>query len=199
VPLRVRIQETSSLSDHAQLIAEQVDASLLDPETRKLAVALASGTHGWVNLPGPQGRPVATPAVPFHNRVYRVASRQCQARDDVCAISNVWNFLVLNVRYTGDIDQYDTYQDLRTTLEAGGGDCDDFTIAFGALLRALGFEVVQKIISLDGKYWAHVYPVVQAGDRWIALDATEDKKKFGWEYPHAKTAVAFPLTLMGGG
>jgi len=199
VPLRVQLHETQSLADHARLIAQQVDASIMDPETRKLAVALASGTYGWVNLPDGRGRVVATPAVPYHNRVYRVVPKQCPARDDMCAVANVWNFLVLNVRYTGDIDQYDTYQDLRTTLESGGGDCDDFTIAFGALLRSLGFEVAQKIISIDGQYWAHVYPCVQVGERWIALDATEDGKKMGWEFGRAKKAVAYPLTLMGGG
>lgn len=193
MPLRLQIHETRSLSDHARLIARQVDKSLMDPATRKLAVALASGTHGFVNLPDGQGRLVSTPVLEYHGRVYRVASRQCKARDDVCVISNVWNFLVLNVRYTGDIDTYDTYQDLRTTLEAGGGDCDDFTIAFGALLRALGIRVVQKIISLDGNYWAHVYPVAEVNGKPIPLDATEDGKRMGWEYPYAKTAVAFEL------
>lgn len=179
--------ETRSLEDHAALIAQQVEASLRDGETRKLAAKLASGRHAIV-----QGQPV----VEYHGHYYPVKPRACAHGDDRCPVINVWNFLVMNVRYTPDMHAIDTYQDLRTTLEIGAGDCDDFTIAFGALLHAIGYYCCQKIISVDGQTWAHVYPMVNVpGGGWLALDATERGKPIGWEYPAAKAQVAYPLTL----
>lgn len=189
---RVQFYDTNNLEEHAKLIAGQVEKSLRDPATRKLALNIATNTHGWVVDPRTGQR---MPAVQYHNRSYLISSRTCHQNDDYCVVANVWNFLVLNVRYTQDIDGYDTYQDLRTTLEAGGGDCDDFTIAFGALLRALGYRLCQKIISLDGNYWAHVYPQVETPNGWITLDATEVGRPMGWEFGAIRAARAFPLAV----
>ena len=47
----------------------------------------------------------------------------CSARDEMCELTAIWNFWVLNVRYLQDSIGQDTYQTLRATLEAGGGDC----------------------------------------------------------------------------
>lgn len=123
--MRSRVIETASIEDHARAIREMVDLSLADPETRKLAVKLASGGYDWVTDPRTG---VSVPAVEYHGRYYRVSATGaappvCPARDFNCEVRQVWNFIVLNTRYTGDADGYDDYQDLRTTLEAGGGDC----------------------------------------------------------------------------
>lgn len=182
-----RVEDTNSIDDHARLIREQVDKSLEDPQTRKLALQIVSGTYDVVPDPF-DGRPTAV--VEYHGRGYRLAPpgavppRACGQRDVDCEIVAIWNFIVLNWRYTGDIDGYDTYQDLRTTLQIGGGDCDDATIAFCALLRAIGYPCVARIISIDGQHWAHVYPMVQRprNGGWVALDATEDGKGPGWEF-----------------
>lgn len=197
MPLRVAIRDTSSIDDHAKLIRQQVEASLRDPDTRRLAAALVSGSYDWVTDPRGNRR---VPVVPFHGRYYRVsadgrAPKACHNRDFTCEIVAIWNFLVLNVRYTADADGYDAYQDLRTTLESASADCDDFTIAFCALLRSVGFECAARIISQDGRSWAHIYPLVHhpGQNGWIALDATEDNKKPGWEFPNARAVVDFPM------
>lgn len=182
-----QIIETSSIEDHAAAIREQVNRSLDDPETRRLSVAVASGSYEWV--PDPRtSAPV--PVIQYHGRYYRVGPGFqpppiCNARDHDCEIVQVWNFLCTNVRYIGDTDGADTYQDLRTTLEAGGGDCDDFTIAFCAMLRSIGYQCAARIISLDGQAWAHVYSLVQHPKKpyWIPLDATEEGRPLGWESP----------------
>lgn len=188
-----RIVETHSLEDHARLIREQVDRSLKDPQTRWLAAALAAGNYVWVNDPR-TGEQV--PAVRYHNRAYRVhpGSPVCGPRDFACEVVSIWNFLVLNTKYVADADGYDTYQDLRTTLETGAGDCDDASVAFCALLRAIGFKCAIRIISQDGRYWSHVYPIVMIPGRgWTALDITEKGKAPGWEFPHAKAVQDFPM------
>lgn len=192
-----RVIETSSLEDHVEAIRQQVDASVMDPETRRLAVSLASGNFTWVSDPRFGG--AQTPVVHYHGRFYPVAPPSgvpptCNARDHTCEIVSIWNFVVLNLRYTADTDGFDTYQDLRTSLEAGGGDCDDYTIAFCALLRSLGYSCAARIISLDGRSWAHVYVLVQHPEQgWIALDATEEGKKPGWEFRGAKQQRDFAM------
>lgn len=123
--MRQRVIETSSIQDHANAIREMVEVSLSDPETRKLAVALASGSYDWEADPRTGQR---IPVVHYHNRGYRVSIGPnppgiCAPRDYRCEIIQVWNFVVLNVRYLSDADGFDDYQDLKTTLEAGGGDC----------------------------------------------------------------------------
>jgi hypothetical protein len=196
VRLRADFHDTDSIEDHAALIRQQVDKSVTDPETRRVAVAIASSNYDWINDPR-TGRQTA--AVQYHGRYYPIAPGQaqpavCRARDYLCEIVAIWNFVVLNVRYTGDVDGYDTYQDLRTTLEAGGGDCDDMAVAFCALLRSLGYECAARVISLDGRYWAHVYPLVNHPKRgWIPLDATETGKKPGWEFGQAQAKLDFPM------
>ncbi len=186
-----------SIEQHVELIRGQVAKSLADPATRMLAAAIVSGNFDSRVDPR-TGHQV--PVVPFHDRFYRGAAdwasarAVCQARDYRCEVIAIWNFLVMNVRYTQDQFGEDTYQTLRATLEAGAGDCDDFTIAFAALLQAVGFEdVIARIISLDGRSWAHIYPLVKPPrGAWIALDVTENGKRFGWEFsrPAAKRDFA---------
>lgn len=190
-----RIEDTSSIEDHARLIQEQVEASLRDPQTRKLAASIVSGTYDWVRDPRTG---VTVPAVKYHGRYYRAwydshPPGPCPPRDDVCALTALWNFMVMNVRYTPDVDGYDTYPDLRTMLESGAEDCDGFTVGFCALSRAAGYPCVARIISQDGKEWAHVYPLVQIDRGWIPVDATEDGKMLGWEYPRPAAIVDFDM------
>lgn len=186
-----RWQTDNVLEQHVILMRRQVERSLVDPSTRMLASAVISGNFD--NVVDPRtGQSV--PAVPYHGRWYRGApswehaAQLCAARDFACEVRALAAFMISNVRYQADADGEDTYADLRTTLEFGGGDCDDMTIAFAALLKSVGYEnVVARIISLDGAEWCHVYPLVQLPTRdkpWICLDITEPSKPFGWQYPN---------------
>lgn len=115
-----------SLENHAALIRRQVEASLQDPQTRLLAAAITSGSFDDYRDPR-TGQSV--PVVPYHGRYYRgardwrAAGRLCGMRDELCEITQIWNFWVLNVRYAQDVAGEDTYAALRSTLEAGSGDC----------------------------------------------------------------------------
>jgi hypothetical protein len=195
--VRQREVQTESIQDHANAIREMVEISMRDPETQKLAISLASGNLDWVDDPR-TGRPA--PVIMYYGRAYRVAidgSRPpaiCQPRDALCEITQIWNFLGLNVRYVGDADGYDDYKDLKTTLESGGADCDDYCIAFAALLRSIGYRCYARIISLDGRSWAHVYPMVEdPKGRVIPLDLTEPSKPLGWQFGQSKAVVDFHL------
>lgn len=186
-------QTGGDIERHVELIRRQINVSLEDPSTRLLASAIVSGNFDSRVDPRTGG---SVPVVPYHDRWYRGAAdwvnarALCAMRDSMCEVTAIWNFVVLNIRYTGDQDGEDTYQSLRATLEMGAGDCDDMTIAFAALLKSIGFEhIVARIISLDGRSWAHIYPIVSVPRVGaVALDATEPGKLPGWEFrrPAAK-------------
>jgi len=177
------------------LIERQVKRSLRDPGTRQLAVAIVSGVREYARDPR-TGKQV--PVVSAWGRYYRAPEVECPARDEACEIEAIWDFVVMNVRYVLDIADVDTYSDVKATLEVGGGDCDDFTIVFAALLKALGYSVQARVISIDGRSWAHIYPlcVLPKGGtpRYVLpLDATEDGKEPGWEFKGAKKKQDFDL------
>lgn len=189
-----------TLPPHIELIRRQTVASLIDGETISLARALCSSSFDqtW-DQRAQGGRGAIVPTVPYHGRIYRgasdwrAASLLCSHRDRLCEIAQIWNFLVLNVRYVADPRRRDTYSTLQATLETGAGDCDDFTVGFGALLGAIGYPVRARVISVDGSAWDHIYPLVGVKGRWIPLDATEHGKSLGWEFSHAAKRVDFPL------
>jgi len=194
--VRQRVIETNDIQDHANAIREMVEISMRDPATRKLAGQIVSGHYEWLTDPRTG---LQVPAVEYHGRYYRVSPNTrppivCQGRDYTCELTQIWNFMVLNTRYTGDADGSDDYQDLRTTLESGIADCDDATISFCALLRSIGFRCYARVISLDAVEWAHVYPMAEDPDgRITALDITEVGKVPGWEFDRPAAKVDFLL------
>ena len=185
-----------SLPAHMDLIRQQATASLIDGETISLARALTSSSFDqtWDQRAN-GGRGAIVPTVPYHGRIYRgaldwkAAGALCGHRDKLCEITQIWNFLVLNVRYTPDPRKRDTYGTLQAVLEAGAGDCDDSCIAFGALLGAIGYPVPARVISIDGRAWDHIYPLVGLKNRWLPLDITEPNKRPGGEFGNAAKRV----------
>jgi hypothetical protein len=187
-----------SLPEHVALIRRQIETGLADPSTRMLAGAIVSGNFDSV-LDRRSG--IEVPAVPFHGRWYRgakdwAAARQiCGMRDYMCEVTAIWNFIVLNLRYTQDQAGEDTYQSLRASLEIGAADCDDMTIAFATLLKAVGFEeIYARIVSMGGETWDHIYAiVVLPNGKRVVLDATEKGKTPGWEYKFSAAKQDFVL------
>lgn len=184
------------LVNHIELIRQQVAESLSDPETRMLAVAVATGSFDAFQDPR-SGQSV--PAVPYHGRYYRGASdwqaakALCAMRDELCELTTIWNFWVLNVRYLQDVVGQDTYPTLRAILEGGGEDCDGSTIGLAALCGALGYHSIARVISVRGDTWDHIYPVIKTKRGWIPLDVTEPNKKPGWEYKRPARKRDFAL------
>jgi hypothetical protein len=184
--------ETNNLDEHVALIARQVQRSLDDAETRKLAVRLVSGRpDGVVN-----GKPVINA---WGKRYWMPQTAECATQSAECEIVIIWNFVVQNVRYVLDPDGYDLFSTLRHTLEAGGGDCDDMVICLAALLRSLGFlDVRARVVSTNGKAWEHVYLMVGAsksksGGKLVCLDPTVTGATPGWEYSQSSNRVDYRL------
>ena len=176
----------SSLPKHMADIKRQIDRSLADPETIQLAGKLVSG-HFDYTMSG--GRRV--PVVQAWGKWYWAPTGgACAMRDAKCEIQRIWDFVVLNIRYTFDSKDVDVFKTLRMSLESSAGDCDDALIAFAALLKAVGFDVMARVISSNGDSWDHVYTLVGCPhdnpSKWVVLDPTVEGAVIDWEYPHAK-------------
>jgi hypothetical protein len=175
-----RIWETNNLDDHVGLIRRQVQKSLADPETHKLARGLFTGRD----------------RVTAWGKVHRCAPCT-NITNDTCVINTVWNFCVLNVEYEHDPPDYDLFCTVRRTLFYGLGDCDDSTIVLCSLLKALGFSnTLARVISTDNEVWQHVYTMVSRGRRGgplVALDPTVKGSTPGWEYAGSKQYRDFAM------
>jgi transglutaminase-like putative cysteine protease len=61
-------------------------------------------------------------------------------------------------------------------LEMGQGDCNEHTVLYVALARALGLptRTAVGLVHLDGRFYYHAWPEVWL-DRWVAVDPTLDQ------------------------
>lgn len=181
-----RLGESNGLDEHVAHIKEQVDRSLEDGETRQLAVKLVSDSYDFAIDPR-TGQDVQVVEA-WGKTFYAPPGNPCPNRDDRCEIDRIWDFLVLNVRYVFDPAEIDTFCTLKETLLSGGEDCDGATVAFGALLGAIGFRVIARVISTqdDPNTWVHIYPMVgitkDDPQEWLPLDITVDGATPGWQY-----------------
>ena len=185
----------NSLDAHLRDIKRQVDRSTSDPETIQLAGRLVSAKYDYTRDPRSK---VLVPVVQAWGNYYRAPDgAACAMRDAYCEIQRMWDFLVLNVRYTFDQQEVDTFKTLKETLASGAEDCDGFVIAFAALLKSVGFRVVARVISSQGGTWDHIYTLVGCPHdnpkKWIPLDPTVDGAVPGWEYPNAHARQDFVL------
>jgi hypothetical protein len=127
--------------------------------------------------------------------IARQVTRACQGRDAMCELRSIYQFVVTNVRYTGDVNSVDTFSAPLRTLQMGGEDCDGHAVLNCALAMANGFRAKVRITSNRGLTWDHIYCMVGLpkgrADSFLALDTTlaksrSDFSRFGREPPKAK-------------
>ena len=87
----------------------------------------------------------------------------CPARDDLCELQAIFEFVKRNIRYTGDITDKDTFQTAWRTMQMGGGDCFPEGTLF---LTRDGFEPVEQI---------EVGDEVHDGETWVSVLKTWDR------------------------
>lgn len=188
MPVPQRILTTSNIDQHVGQIARQLHKSLDDAETRQLAVKIVSHKVKWRSerTGGPE-----LPMVEAWGEWFYwgdPSAQPCPPRVDLCEIELIWNFVVSNCRYVYDITNVDVFTTAEQTLKAGGGDCDDSTVLFGALLMAIGFSVRARVISTkeSPNEWVHIYPMVgipkDNPTQWMPLDCTVTAALPGWQY-----------------
>jgi hypothetical protein len=52
------------------------------------------------------------------------------------------------------------------------------------LLKAIGIPVRAVIIGAKQPAFDHIYLQANLKGKWVALDASDKKFRFGWEYPN---------------
>lgn len=135
--------------------------------------------------------PVGSLQDPRMRQIGLAVTQGCPARNDMCELAAIYEFVKRNVRYTGDITNKDTFQSAWRTLQMGGGDCDDMAPLNAVLAMENGFTTKFRITSNTGATWDHIYclagvPKMQPR-KWVALDTTlPGSNKFGVEPPRAK-------------
>ncbi len=100
-----------------------------------------------------------------------------------------------NIRYTRDIFQVELLHTARRMIELKAGDCDDMTILLGAMLMSTGHPVRLALVGFQPHkphVYTHIYPEVNVGKRWIALDATMNRP-IGWAPPALCTVCGVPF------
>lgn len=110
----------------------------------------------------------------------------------------LFNWVRRNVRYTRDPATVDAYSSPDRSIATRSGDCDDFCIVLGSLLRASGVgRVKMRVVRTRNERtgtpapdYDHIYLVADPGNtgKWMALDASQAQKA-GWEVEGAATVV----------
>lgn len=179
-PARGRIHgNLRTLDARVAKIRDLVRRGSLDPAVRKAAIAVLSkrcpdAPGGWC-----------------------VAEKDWKGEAEA-----IFHFVRKNVRYTRDHTLADTFVHPARTLfdvrpgSGGGGDCDDYAITLGALLRSVGHTVKLRVVAAkngeETPTWNHIYLIDclptggaiagGAAARCLALDASVAQPP-GWEVP----------------
>jgi hypothetical protein len=186
MPTPRREAKSSNLKQHIALIRQMVERSMKDPETRMLAAKIVAGR--FQERENKRTGDVSLVVRAWGTDFLAPEGEVCASRDDQCEIERIWDFIVLNLRYVYDPAVDDLFQTLKVSLITGSGDCDDYTVAFAALLKSIGFYVMARVIATkdEPNVWAHIYPMVglpkDRPTHWVCLDATVEGFVPGSEY-----------------
>jgi transglutaminase-like putative cysteine protease len=113
-------------------------------------------------------------------RAYRVPPK-----DRLGEVWSLFDWVKANIRYTRDIFRVELLHTARRMLELRAGDCDDMSILLGAMFVSTGHPVRLVLAGFRPNKphsYSHIYPEVQIGKRWVAIDVTVDKP-MGWAPP----------------
>ena len=114
----------------------------------------------------------ATPLVQSNDpRVVRVARRIAGGETDPVEVArrlNDWVYKRLEKDIVASVPS------AVQVLESGKGDCNEHTVLYVALARALGLpaRTAAGLVHVRGRFYYHAWPEVWLGGRWVAVDPT---------------------------
>jgi predicted transglutaminase-like cysteine proteinase len=115
--------------------------------------------------------------------IHIVREAQIGSRDRRGEIHAVFNWAKRHMRFTDDPYAREVLAHPAHTLETRAGDCDDYVVVMGGLLKALGRPTRIVTIRADRREpgrQSHVFLQAQADGQWITLDPTVPGANFGW-------------------
>jgi len=103
----------------------------------------------------------------------------CSERDFSCMAEKIFQFVQMNMKFINDNYGVETLQTVPYMIGAmqrgvAHGDCDDFTILTGALLKSLGFQTKIRVLKfMGGNNFSHVMLVANLrGAGWREFDGS---------------------------
>lgn len=105
---------------------------------------------------------------------------------------NLFLYVKKNIRYVSDIYNIETIQDPITTIRIKFGDCDDFVVLLGSMLKSIGFNVALVSVALNDSMlgtgsnpdndFNHIFLMVETTRGWIFADPANKSPEadFGW-------------------
>jgi len=99
-------------------------------------------------------------------------------------LHNVWQFVKRNLRYQADRPGHERVKSPGALYSSGHGDCKSFSIAEGALLKALGVPYRYRFAAYEPGDFTHVYIVATIDGRDVVMDAVHTD--FDAEVPYRK-------------
>lgn len=125
-------------------------------------------------------------------RAARSIVRNVPERDKMAEVRAVSDFVRSKIRYTSEaVETLSTPRLLLDEIRRHGratGDCDEFVLLWGSLLRVLGHPIRAVTISQRPDQKAnHIYgQVFIKGRGWVTDDTIIKRKPLGWEIPKRK-------------
>lgn len=99
------------------------------------------------------------------------APKKTNGYDQSRTAVRIFEWVKSRIRYVKDPAGRELFQQLPALIQAGIGDCDDFTAILAALFAAAGIKVRARIIRVKrGGPWAHIYPIAELDGKWRAFD-----------------------------
>lgn len=114
-------------------------------------------------------------------------------KTDMQTLENVWRFVHENVRYQADRLGHERVKSPGALFTSGVGDCKSFSIAEGALLRALGIPFSYRFAAYGPGNFTHVYVVADTQRGQVILDAVHTK--FNEEVAYFRKKDLRPMNL----
>lgn len=104
-------------------------------------------------------------------------------------IQRIFEFVLNEIRYVQDSVDTELVHTPIQVLERGQGDCDDKAVLLHVLLASIGHRSRFVAVGFERDVYQHVFVETLVHSRggfprWLALDATELGRPFGWRPPN---------------
>lgn len=111
--------------------------------------------------------------------------------DNMGEIGAIFDWVQKNITYRNHVMCRDSFQTANRTLALMSGDCDQATVLLCSMLLSVGIPAAMRVVTMDKKQpFHHIYALAGNPKRspsgWVPLDATNKKKRVGWEPQYAR-------------
>lgn len=115
-----------------------------------------------------------------------VRQASASSRDSQAEIAAIFWWAKTHMRFQKDVSGGEYVCSPQYLLRTMAGDCDDYTVLIGSLLKAIGIPTRIVTIAADREEpdrLSHVYLEASGGGAWTPLDATQEQSFPGWSPP----------------